>query len=71
MGLEAVIKMLRGLNYCVATGQDAIKGEKILKRAGIPCAFDVIDGNDCALSVKKEDIDRAAMILKDAKWRIK
>jgi len=64
-GFTPAIKSLRGLNNCVARGQAAIDGEKILKRAGIPCAFDVdFDGQGCSLSVKKEDVARAMRALK-------
>ncbi len=63
--ITPTIKMLRGLNYCVAVGQDAIDGQEILKRVGIACAFDVdADGDGCTLSVREDDINRAAALLK-------
>ncbi len=66
--ITPAIKMLRGLNYCVAIGQDAIDGQKVLKRAGIACAFDVnADGSNCTLSVRKDDINEAAALLRRMK----
>jgi hypothetical protein len=66
--ISPTIKTLRGLNECIARGQEAISGEKVLKRAGIPCAFDIdMDGNDCGLSVRKQDVDRAIKALRSGK----
>ena len=63
--ITPAIKMLRGLNYCVAIGQDAIDGQKVLKRAGIACSFDVdADNGNCALSVREDDINKAAALLR-------
>ncbi len=63
--ISPTIKTLRGFNECVARGQAAIAGQKILKRAGIPCAFDVdMDGDGCSLSVRKEDVERSKEVLK-------
>ena len=61
--ITPAIQLLRGLNYCVAVGQPAIDGQKILNKARIPCAFD-IKGGGCTLSVKKADINRAAQLLR-------
>ena len=63
--ISPTIKTLRGFNECVARGQDAITGEKILKHANIPYAFDVdMDGDGCSLSVRTEDVNRANKVLK-------
>ena len=63
--ITPTIKMLRGLNYCIAIGPAAIAGQKVLNRAGITCAFDIdCDGGGCSLSVRKDDINQATDLLR-------
>lgn len=62
--ISPVIQNARGLTHGIATGSLAVQGEKILKKARIPCAFFLSpDGSDCRLSVKREDVARAKELL--------